>query len=116
MSLHSSAVLSLFLLTSNCRCENRKTIKTMTVSDLVPGGVARVRAGCESLFPIPSEVEKCVRTTLNSAVIAQLCSRAQFDGGDFACASLMKLSGDSLVLETTNSIFLVVDGARVLSW
>lgn len=113
----SAVLLALFLINSGCDLRDRKKVYTMTLEDLLHGSPNRIRAGCESLFPSArSEAERCVKSTLNSAVVAELCGRIRFDGGDLACVSLMKISGNSLVLEGPDSIYLVVDGASALDW
>ena len=99
---------------SSCRCDSPKKVVKLTLSDLVVGGEARVRAGCEALFSNPGEVLRCVRSNVNSAVIVQLCDRARLDGGIEQCVSFMRVSGAALVLETVDTVYLVVDGASAL--
>lgn len=71
-----------------------------------------MRAGCEGLIPDRSGATRCARAISSSAIVAALCSRAQVDGGVSACISLIRVTEDSLVLETTDAVYLVVDGAK----
>lgn len=86
----------------------------MTASDLVPGGEAAARMVCEGLNVDRGKAAQCVRAMISNFVIGGLCSRARVDGGASLCGSLVRVSGDSLVLETTDAVYLVVDGAKSL--
>lgn len=96
------------MLASCERCaRNTKPVRSLAVSDVVALTMSEAREGCR--FMKADDVEECARSTIRSAVLAALCSRAGLDGGASQCVSLTRLHGTTLVLETNAEVLMVTD-------